>query len=135
MALLAGCAALPVDAASAPTTTTLPGPVGHAELRVAGEWEGELDERGFGVLAMSVEPTEVATEFEALVTFVDRTGTRTEPSRGEMTPNGHLVIEVGEDAMVEAHITDPVTFDYCFVVYGFDPVYSCGRLVHADATD
>ncbi|MFT4283698.1 MAG: hypothetical protein QM598_02550 [Protaetiibacter sp.] len=123
--LLAGCAGPPAEAATEP--------VGHAELRVAGDWSGELDERGRGVVGMEVDDTGTATSFEARLTFADREGQRTEQARGELTPNGHLVIEAGEDAVVEAHITDPVTLDYCLIVYGFQPVYSCGRLQHEDA--
>lgn len=42
------------------------------------------------------------------------------------------MIEVGDDVSVEAHITDPMTLDYCLVAYGSMPTYACGRLVRAD---
>jgi hypothetical protein len=49
-----------------------------------------------------------------------------------MTPHGHLVAEIGDDASVEVHIVDPATLDYCFIRYGTDPVHACGRLVRGD---
>jgi hypothetical protein len=129
--LLSGCAAPPAAIASHAVPDRAATPVGHAELDIAGTWHGELDDRGHGVLRMSVSPDgELATAFDAEVTFHGRDGERTTSARGELTPHGHLVIEVDADASIEAHITDPLTLDYCFVVYGLSPVYSCGRLVH-----
>lgn len=128
--MLSGCAAPPAIAPRAVPDRAAT-PVGHAELDVVGTWHGELDTRGHGVLRMTVSPDgELATAFDAEVTFHGRDGEHTTSARGELTPHGHLVIEVDADASIEAHITDPLTLDYCFVVYGLSPVYSCGRLVH-----
>jgi hypothetical protein len=127
IALLTGCARTAAPAEAPPESA----PVGHAELDVAGMWSGGLDERGYGVLRMTVSPSaDTATAFDADVTFQGREGEHTAKARGELTPHGHLVVELDADASLEAHITDPVTLDYCFAVYGAAPVYSCGRLVH-----
>jgi hypothetical protein len=129
--LLSGCSAPSPAVAPAAVPDPAAAPVGHAELDVAGTWRGELDTRGHGLLRMTVSPDgELATAFDAEVSFRGRDGEHTTSARGELTPHGHLVIALDADASVEAHITDPLTLDYCFVVYGLQPVYSCGRLVH-----
>jgi hypothetical protein len=130
LALLSGCmgGSEPTTAPAAPPPPT---PIGHAELDVSGTWSGDLDDDGHGLLRMTVAPgADAATAFDAEVTFHGRDGVRTAAARGELTPHGHLVIELDDDATVEAHITDPTTLDYCYAVYGSQPVYSCGRLVH-----
>jgi hypothetical protein len=129
LALLSGCAGNPEPVAEPAAAPPPPAPVGHAELDVVGTWNGDLDDDGHGVLRMSVSPG-AATAFDAEVTFQGRDGVHTATARGELTPHGHLVIELDDEGSVEAHITDPITLDYCFAVYGAQPVYSCGRLVH-----
>jgi hypothetical protein len=116
---LAGCASPP-----AATVT----PVGHAELQLVGDWTGVVDDNGDGVTDMSVATASAdGTEFNGNLTFFDG-GEHTEQVHAEMTPHGHLVAEIGEDASIEVHIVDPSTLDYCFIRYGTDFVYSCGRL-------
>ena len=68
-------------------------------------------------------------EFDGDLTFFADGSERTELVHAEMTPLGHLVAEIGDDASIEVHIVDPRTLDYCFIRYGRDFVYSCGRLV------
>lgn len=114
MTMLAGC-----------TTAA----VGHAELQVQGTWSDAPD--GPGVIQMVVTDG-TGTSFTGEVTYRSRAGEETRPASAEMTPNGHLVIEVGDDVSVEAHITDSTTLDYCLVTYGNLPTYACGRLVRAD---
>lgn len=117
-AALAGCA--------------VPAPVGHAELRLLGDWTGVADEHGDGILAMVVSHAAAdGTTFDGDLTFASEGTAATEPMHAEMTPHGHLVAAVGEDASVEVHIVDPGTLDYCFIRNGTDFVYSCGRLVRA----
>ena len=126
VALLAGCTAA---AAQEPD----PDPVGHAEFQFVGAWAGELDASGEGITAMAVASAAAdGTTFDGDLTFVADGVASTETVHAVLTPHGHLVAGIGEDASVEAHIVDPVTLDYCFVRYGFDPVYSCGRLVRSD---
>jgi hypothetical protein len=124
IATLSGCA----SAAATPVA-----PVGHAELQLVGDWTGEPDARGDGVLAMSVtDAAEDGTAFSGELTFSASGAERTEPVLAAMTPHGHLVAEIGDDASVEVHIVDPATLDYCFIRYGTDPVHACGRLVRGD---
>lgn len=119
--LLGGCATAAADT---------PPPVGHAELQLVGTWVGELDGSGDGVLRMEVvTAASDGTSFDGELTFADERVESTEAVHALMTPHGHLVAGIGEDASIEAHITDPETLDYCLVRYGFDPLYSCGRLV------
>jgi hypothetical protein len=126
LATLSGCA----SAAAAPAPTA---PVGHAELQLVGEWTGEPDARGDGVLGMSVtDAAEDGTAFEGELTFAASGSEFTESVVAAMTPHGHLVAEIGEDASVEVHIVDPATLDYCFIRYGTDPVHACGRLARGD---
>ena len=118
--LLSGCAA--PDVASTV--------VGHAEMQLVGTWAGELDRAGEGIVAMNVATAaDDGTAFDGELTWTAE-GTQTTASiHAAMTPHGHLVAEIDPDASVEAHISDPATLDYCFVRYGVDPVYFCGRLV------
>ena len=66
------------------------------------------------------------------LTFAIAGARTTEPVHAAMTPNGHLVAEIGSDASLELHIVDPGTLDYCFSRYGTDFVYRCGTLVRGD---
>ena len=119
---LAGCAA-------APTVAAVP-PVGHAELQLVGDWTGVVDKHGEGVVDMSVaDAADDGTVFDGELTFTADGADSTEPVHATMTPHGHLVAAIGEDASIEVHIVDPETLDYCFIRYGLDFVYSCGRLV------
>ncbi|MCU1409435.1 MAG: hypothetical protein JWR04_142 [Rhodoglobus sp.] len=121
-ALLAGCAAAPTLAATPP--------VGHAELQLVGDWTGAVDERGDGVTDMTVTAAAGdGNDFDGELTFHADGAESTEDVHAEMTPHGHLVAEIGEDASIEVHIVDPKTLAYCFIRYGTDFVYSCGRLV------
>lgn len=123
---LAACAALLTGCAAAP--------VGHAELRLIGSWTGDADPAGDGVLGMVVSGAMAdGSAFEGDLTFARGGEASTEPIHAAMTPNGHLVGEIGEDASVEVHIVDPGTLDYCFVAYGSDPAHACGRLVREDS--
>lgn len=123
--LLAGCAPAAADEPAA-------APVGHAEFQLVGDWTGDLDRTGEGITAMAVATAaDDGTAFDGDLTFAADGIESTELVHAVMTPHGHLVASIGEDASVEAHIVDPVTLDYCFVRYGLDPVYSCGRLVRA----
>lgn len=124
--LLASCTAV---AAAEPDAA----PVGHGEFQFVGDWSGGLDAAGEGVTTMVVTAAAAdGTTFEGDLTFVAGGVESTEYVSAVMTPHGHLVAGIGDDASIEAHITDPVTLDYCFVRYGFDAVYACGRLVRAD---
>jgi hypothetical protein len=124
--LLAGCTA-------ASAAEPEPAPIGHAEFRFVGEWTGDLDGAGEGITGMVVASAAAdGTTFDGDLTFVARDATSTETVHAVMTPHGHLVAGIGEDASVEAHIVDPDTLDYCFIRYGFEPVYSCGRLARVD---
>jgi hypothetical protein len=105
-------------------------PVGHAELQLVGDWTGPGDTDGNGVLEMAVDAAASdGTAFDGELTFAAHGARSTEPVHAAMTPHGHLVAEIGADASVEVHIVDPATLDYCFIVYGTDPVHACGRLV------
>lgn len=124
-AALSGCAAGAADPPAAP--------VGHAELQLVGDWSGEADTHGDGVLAMNVaEAADDGTSFDGELTFAADGAETTEPVHAAMTPNGHLVAEIGTDASVEVHIVDPATLDYCFMRYGTDSVHACGRLVRSN---
>ena len=124
LALLTGC-----TAAAAAEPGSAADPVGHAELQLVGTWSGVADDEGDGVLEMAVtSAADDGTEFDGDLTFVLAGAPSTETVHAAMTPNGHLVAEIGADASVEVHIVDPATLDYCFIFYGLDPVYSCGRL-------
>lgn len=117
---LSGCAA-PVGASA---------PVGHGEIRLVGTWTGELDRSGEGIVAMNVTTAaDDGTAFDGELTWAADGAETTTSIQASMTPHGHLVAAIDPDASVEAHISDPATLDYCFVRYGFDPVYFCGRLV------
>jgi hypothetical protein len=106
-----------------------PPPVGHAELQLIGDWIGVLDDGGDGVTDMSVATAaDDGVAFDGDLTFAVGGTPRTEPVHAELTPNGHLVAEIGADASIEVHIVDPATLDYCFSRYGTDFVYSCGTL-------
>jgi hypothetical protein len=119
VALLSGCAAAPV---------------GHAEFQLVGSWTGDGDPSGDGVVAMVVSgAADDGSDFDGDLTFARDGAESTEPIHAELTPNGHLVGEIGDDASVEVHIVDPATLDYCFVVYGTRPAHACGRLVRADS--
>jgi hypothetical protein len=121
---LAGCAA----AAAAPAPSAPP--VGHAELQLVGDWTGSADDAGDGVLDMRVSSAAAdGTVFDGELTFAAEGAPATETVHAEMTPHGHLVAEIGDDASIEVHIVDPATLDYCFSRYGTDFVYSCGTLV------
>lgn len=115
-------------------TTTLvgcvaPAPVGHAELKLVGSWDGATDVRGDGVTAIQVTTAAPnGTTFDGNLTFAVAGVETTEIVHAAMTPHGHLVADIGEDASIEVHIVDPSTLDYCFIRYGTDFVYSCGRL-------
>ena len=120
---LSGCAA----AVAAPVTSAPP--VGHAELQLVGDWTGEVDGDGDGVTDMTVATAaDDGVAFDGDLTFAIAGVARTEPVHAAMTPIGHLVAEIGEDASIEVHIVDPATLDYCFSRYGTDFVYSCGTL-------
>ncbi|MDQ2670470.1 MAG: hypothetical protein M3Y31_07560 [Gemmatimonadota bacterium] len=106
-------------------------PVGHGELRVIGTWTGAVGPEGDGVLAMVVTDAAHAT-FTGSATFSASGLPSTARMRAELTPHGHLVAHIGDDARVEAHITDERTLDYFFVRYGTDPVYACGRLTREE---
>jgi hypothetical protein len=118
---LGGCAA------AGPAEPTAP--IGHAELQLVGFWTGDVDSSGEGVLDMAVSDAAAdGTTFDGELTFsVDGIGT-TEVVHAYMTAHGHLVADIGADASIELHIADPATLDYCFIRYGTDFVYSCGRL-------
>jgi hypothetical protein len=121
--LLPGCAA----------TTAAPAgggaPVGHAEFQFVGDWSGGIDASGEGITGMVVSDAAAdGTTFTGDLTFVAAGIVTTEPVRASMTPHGHLVASIGAGASLEAHITDERTLDYCFIRYGSEPVYSCGRL-------
>ena len=119
---LSGCAA----AVAAPTPAA---PVGHAELQLVGDWTGDTDEHGDGVTDMAVESAaDDGSLFDGTGTFAIAGVESTEPVHAELTPNGHLVAEIGDDASIEVHIVDPATLDYCFSRYGTAFVYSCGQL-------
>lgn len=119
---VSGCAA----AAASPAN---PPPVGHAELQLVGDWAGVVDGHGDGVLDMTVDSAaDDGSVFDGDLTFAITGVETTEPVHAEMTPHGHLVAEVGEDASIEVHIVDPATLDYCFSRYGTEFVYSCGQL-------
>lgn len=127
---LVGCAPAATAADAAPA------PVGHAEFQLLGDWSGAGDERGDGVLRMSVTDAAAdGTTFDGELTFVAGADPATEPVHAAMTPNGHLVAEIGADASVEVHIVDPSTLDYCFMRYGTDPVHACGRLVRGEENE
>lgn len=120
---LTGCTA---QAAATPIA-----PVGHAELQLVGDWSGSPD--GDGVLDMAVSSAaDDGSTFDGELTFSAADVVATEPVHAAMTPHGHLVAEIGEDASIEVHIVDPTTLDYCFIRYGTDPVQACGRLVRGD---
>jgi hypothetical protein len=120
---LTGCAA---GASAAPAP-----PVGHAELQLIGDWTGSADEDG--VVAMTVATADDdGSTFDGELTFRAADTVQTEPVHAAMTPNGHLVAEIGDDASIEVHIVDPTTLDYCFIRYGTEPVQACGRLVRGD---
>lgn len=119
---LAGCAAAPPPPVVSP-------PVGQAEFQFLGDWAGVLDGAGEGISAMTVATAATdGTSFDGDLTFTAGGMPSTEPVHAALTPHGHLVAAIGDDASVEAHVVDPTTLDYCFVRYGTDPVYSCGRL-------
>ena len=125
LAALTGCSA---QAAAAPAA-----PVGHAELQLVGDWAGEPNEDGTGVTDMTVAAAAPdGSAFDGDLTFVAAGETSTESVHAAMTPNGHLVAEIGGDASIEVHIVDPATLDYCFIRYGTDSVHACGRLVRGD---
>jgi hypothetical protein len=120
---LSGCAA----AAAAPASS--PAPVGHAELQLIGDWVGVVDDDGDGVTGMTVATAaDDGVAFDGDLTFAIAGVPRTEAVHAAMTPIGHLVAEIGDDASIEVHIVDPATLDYCFSRYGTDFVYSCGTL-------
>lgn len=126
--MLSGC----IGAADATTTDPFDTPVGHAELRLVGEWTGTVDEEGSGVVGMVIGHAATdGTGFDGDLTFAISGGETTLPVHAAMTPHGHLVATIGADASVEVHIVDPQTLDYCFSRYGSDFVYACGRLVRA----
>ncbi|MBX3194481.1 MAG: hypothetical protein KF727_05190 [Microbacteriaceae bacterium] len=123
-------AALALVACAALLTGCGPAPVGHAEFQLVGTWSGDGDPSGEGVLSMVVSSAALdGSDFDGDLTFARDGAASTEPIHAAMTPHGHLVGEIGEDASVEVHIVDPVTLDYCFVAYGTSPVHACGRLV------
>ncbi|CAN5364027.1 hypothetical protein BH09ACT5_BH09ACT5_07340 [soil metagenome] len=127
--VLAVVAASLAACAAAPTVAAVP-PVGHAELQLVGQWTGEPDRQGEGVVEMAVsDAADDGTSFDGDLTFTATGSASTEQVHAEMTPHGHLVAAIGEDASIEMHIVDPRTLDYCFIRYGTDFVYSCGRLV------
>ena len=110
------------------------GPVGHAEFQLVGSWTGDGDPSGDGVVAMVVSgAADDGSDFDGDLTFAHDGTESTEPIHAEMTPHGHLVGEIGQDASVEVHIVDPSTLDYCFVAYGTSPAHACGRLVRDDS--
>ena len=123
MLTLSGCAAGAVAAPAAP--------VGHAELQLVGDWTGSPDADGVTDMTVATAATD-GTVFDGEITFRAAEVLQTEPVHAAMTPNGHLVAEIGEDASIEVHIVDPTTLDYCFIRYGTDPVQACGRLVRGD---
>jgi hypothetical protein len=121
-----------VVAGAALTGCTAIAPVGHAELQLVGGWTGAADDDGNGIIEMVVaESAADGTTFDGDLTFTVDGAETTEPVHASMTPHGHLVASIGEDASVEVHIVDPKTLDYCFIRYGVDFIYSCGRLVRA----
>ena len=120
---LSGCAA----AAASPVASGTP--VGHAELQLVGDWSGVVDDDGDGVTGMTVSTAaDDGVTFDGDLTFAIAGVPTTEAVHAAMTPIGHLVAEIGEDASIEMHIVDPATLDYCFSRYGTDFVYSCGTL-------
>lgn len=123
--LLVGCS---------PAPTSLASPVGHGEMRFVGSWSGPPDDDGDGVLSMVVRAAAPdGTTFDGDLTFATGGTETTARVLATMTPHGHLVAGIGDaTASLEAHITDPATLDYCFVRYGVEPVYTCGRLVRED---
>lgn len=122
--LLAGCVG-PESSVGAPGAA----PVGHGEMRFLGGWTGESDASGDGVVRMDVDAAaHDGTTFDGDLTFTIAGIATTARVAATMTPHGHLVADIGGRASIEAHITDPSTLDYCFVHYGSDPVYTCGRL-------
>lgn len=124
--LLTGCA-------TGTTAGDTVAPVGHAELQLVGDWTGTGDENGEGVLDMHVmTAADDGSAFDGQLTFAAAGSSETEAVHAAMTPNGHLVAAIGEDASVEVHIVDPATLDYCFIRYGTDSVHACGRLVRGD---
>ncbi len=124
MVTMSGCAGKAADQRA---------PVGHAEFQLVGDWSGSPDDDGDGVLAMTVATAATdGTVFDGELTFGAADAVQTEQVHAAMTPHGHLVAEIGEDASIEVHIVDPSTLDYCFIRYGTDPVQACGRLVRAD---
>jgi hypothetical protein len=121
---LSGCAAAAAAAGA---------PVGHAELQLVGDWAAEPSANGDGVVDMTVtRAADDGADFDGDLTFAIAGARSTEPVHAAMTPNGHLVAEIGSDASLELHIVDPATLDYCFSRYGTDFVYRCGTLVRAD---
>lgn len=108
-------------------------PVGHAELQLIGDWTGVVDKHGDGVTDMTVtDAADDGSAFGGELTFSAGGSDATEQVRAEMTPHGHLVAAIGDDASIEVHIVDPATLDYCFIRYGTDFVYSCGRLIRQE---
>jgi hypothetical protein len=125
---LPGCAAAAATPAAVPSVTPT-APVGHAELQLVGDWVGVADDDGDGVTDMTVTTAaDDGTVFDGDLTFAIGGVPSTEPVHASMTPHGHLIAEIGEDASIEVHIVDPATLDYCFSRYGTDFVYSCGQL-------
>jgi opacity protein-like surface antigen len=120
---LSGCAA----ATAAPVAS--PAPIGHSELQLIGDWTGVADDHGDGVIDMTVgTAADDGSGFDGDLTFAIAGAQTTQAVHAAMTPHGHLVAEIGDDASIELHIVDPATLDYCFSRYGTDFVYSCGQL-------
>lgn len=123
----------PVLAGCTSAAASTGAPVGHAELQLVGDWAGEPSPTRDGVLDMTVtRAADDGAEFDGDLTFAIAGARTTEPVHAAMTPNGHLVAEIGSDASLELHIVDPETLDYCFSRYGTDFVYSCGTLIRGD---
>lgn len=127
-ALVLAAVVLTVSGCSAATAAPAE-PVGHAELQLTGDWSGIADDHGDGVLDMTVtKAADDGTAFDGDLTFAIEGAPSTESVHAAMTPIGHLVAEIGDEASLEVHIVDPSTLDYCFSRYGTDFVYTCGTL-------
>jgi hypothetical protein len=123
-AALLGGAALLLTGCTAPTMVA---PVGHAELTLVGDWVGGPAGEA-AALRMTVDrAAEDGSTFDGVL-HRDGASDPPAPMRARMTPHGHLVASIGADASIELHISGPATMDYCLIVYGDAPDYSCGRL-------
>ncbi|MGP3534331.1 hypothetical protein ACTU3I_06005 [Microbacterium sp. RD1] len=121
--LAAAALLLTACATSAATASERGAPIGHGEIALVGEWAGA---DGGGDVRLEV--TSAADDGSTFVGALSRAGSASVPVHAAMTPHGHLVAGIGDEASIELHITDPTTLDYCLVTYGYAPDYSCGRL-------